>query len=331
VTVLVQSMRGKLWVGLAVSAALLWVAARGVSLDEVWGELRRVQPVWLIPLVASIFVRFWLTAVRWQLLLRPVKHVGIHRLFGVTMVGFMANNLLPARLGELVRAYALGRTEGLPGSLPFATIVIERVFDGFTLLLFLMGGLSFLRPSPTLLWAAGLTGGLYLGVLGGLLLLRSGRGLGVLTRAVEALPARVAAPLRGLLESFRLGLGVLGNARALGGVALLSLLIWGVNAAGVQASFAAFALDLPPHAAFLLLGTIAVALVLPSAPGYVGPLQVGTVEGLALLGVGRDTALSLSIVYHLANYVPITLVGLAYLSALNLTLRELRAAGAKTA
>jgi uncharacterized membrane protein YbhN (UPF0104 family) len=90
-------------------------------------------------------------------------------------------------------------------------------------------------------------------------------------------------------------------------------------------------LNLPPYASFLLLGTIAVALVLPSAPGYIGPLQVGTVEGLALVGVPRDTALSLSIVFHLANYIPITLVGLAYLSALNLTLGDLRTASEKSA
>jgi len=76
---------------------------------------------------------------------------------------------------------------------------------------------------------------------------------------------------------------------------------------------------------------IAVALVLPSAPGYVGPFQAGTVQGLALFGVARETALSLSIVYHLCNYIPITIAGLAYLSALNLTLGELRTASDKSA
>jgi hypothetical protein len=140
-------MRGKVWLGVAVSAVLLWVATRGVHLDEVLQQLRQVRPAWLVPVLISIFLRFWLTAVRWQLLLRPVKRVGVHRLFAITMIGFMANNVLPARLGEFVRAYALGRSEALPPSLPFATIVIERIFDGFTLLLFLVGGLSFLRPS----------------------------------------------------------------------------------------------------------------------------------------------------------------------------------------
>ena len=118
-------------------AVLLWVAVRGVNLDEVLLQLRQVRLVWLIPVLASILVRFWLTAVRWQLLLRPVKRIAVHRLFAVTLIGFMANNVLPARLGEFVRAYALGRSEALPASLPFATIVIERIFDGFTLLVFL--------------------------------------------------------------------------------------------------------------------------------------------------------------------------------------------------
>ena len=324
-------MRGKVLLGVAVSAVLLWVAVRGVSLDEVLQQLRQVRPAWLVPVLASIFLRFWLTAVRWQLLLRPVKRIGVHRLFAITMIGFMANNVLPARLGEFVRAYALGRSEALPPSLSFATIVIERIFDGFTLLVFLVGGLSFLQPSRTLLWAAGLTCVLYAGVLGGLVVLRTGRGLGLLTGALDRLPGRLAGPARRLLESFRAGLDVLSDVRALLLTALLSIVIWVVNAAGVEATFRAFTLDLPPYASFLLLGTIAVALVLPSAPGYVGPFQAGTVQGLAMVGVARDTALSLSIVYHLANYIPITVVGLAYLSALNLTLGELRTAGGKRA
>jgi len=324
-------MRTKIWLGVAVSAVLLWVAVRGVNLDEVLQQLRQVQLVWLIPVLASIVVRFWLTALRWQLLLRPTKRIGIHRLFAITLIGFMANNVLPARLGEFVRAYALGRSEALPASLPFATIVIERIFDGFTLLVFLVGGLSFLRPTRTLLWAAGLTCGLYLVVLASLLAIRTGHGLGLLTAVLDRLPERVGTSARRLLESFRAGLDVFGDPSAIVGTAMLSIVIWVVNALGVEAMFRAFSLDLPVYACFLVLGVIAVAVALPSAPGYVGPFQAGTVQGLALLGVARETALSLSIVYHLCNYIPITIAGLAYLSALNLTLGELRTAGGKSA
>lgn len=320
-------MRWKLWLGVAVSLALLWVAFRGVQLSDIALRLREVRTGWLVPMVASIFVRFWLTAVRWQLLLRPTKHVGVHRLFGVTMIGFMANNVLPARLGEFVRAYALGRSESLPVPLSFATIVVERVFDGLTLLLFLVGGLLFLRPAQWLVWSAILSFGLYLAVLVLLLSLRGESGGRWMARGLLLVPSRFRAPLVHLLGSFRLGLDVLGDARALGAIGGLSLAIWLVNVGGVQATFVAFSLDLPAHAAFLLLAIVAVALVLPSAPGYVGTFQIGTVAALALFDVPEATALSLSIVYHAANYVPITAVGLVYLSALRLTLGELRTAG----
>jgi hypothetical protein len=279
--------------------------------------------------LASIGVRFWLTAVRWRLLLRPAKRIGVHRLFGVTMIGFMANNVLPARMGELVRAYALGKSESLPTSLSFATIVLERLFDGFTLLAFLVGGLAFLKPEPWLVWSAAGSFALYLAVLGALLGLHRGRAVGLVTAALARLPLRLRARAGGLVESFALGLEALGDRRALAGAAGLSLCIWLVNVAGVRLTFAAFSLALPLHAAFLTLAIVAIALVLPSAPGYVGTFQVGTVAALALFSVPEATALSLSILYHAVNYVPITACGLAYLGAMNLSLGELRAAGEK--
>jgi glycosyltransferase 2 family protein len=319
-------MRGKFWLGVVVSAVLLWVAVRGVRLEEIQQSLAEVRPVWLLPVLLSIAVRFWLTAVRWQVLLRPVKLVGLHRLFGVVMIGFMANNVLPARLGEFVRAYALGKTESLSKSLAFATIVLERLFDGFTLLAFLLVGVLFLRPGPLIVWSAVTAFGLYLGILVVLMGIRAGRGVGWL---LARLPGRIRDKAAGLLDSFALGLDVLGDARGLALSSVLSVAIWLVNAAGMWATFEAFSLHLPAYAAFVVLAIMALALVLPSTPGYVGPLQAGTVLALSLFSVPKAEALSLSIVYHAVNYVPITIAGLAYLAALNLTLGELRAVGEK--
>jgi uncharacterized protein (TIRG00374 family) len=313
----------------AASAALLAVAFRGVDLAEVGRAFGDLRPAWLLAVVASLAVRFWLTALRWQVLLRPVKTVGVHRLFAVTLVGFMANNVLPARMGELVRAYALGRVEALAAPLAFATIVVERVFDGLTLVLFLAGGLLFLRPRPWLVWSALASTALYLGVLAVLCSLRGARGRALLGALVERLPGRWQAGSHRLLDSFRLGLDVLGSPAALLATAALSLAIWTASALGVEAMFRAMALGLPAHAAFLFQAIVAVALILPSAPGYVGAFQVGAVAALALYAVPEATALSLSIVFHAANYVPITLAGLAYLGALNLSLGDLRAASGR--
>jgi uncharacterized protein (TIRG00374 family) len=320
------SGRWKPWIGVAVSLAFLWVAARGVDLTELGSAFRQLRPVWLVPTFVLLFVRFWCTAVRWQLLLRPVKVVSVHRLFGVTMIGFMANNVLPARMGEIVRAYALAKAETLATSLSFATIVLERVFDGFTLLAFLVGGLFFLRPERWLIWSAVVSFCLYVAVLGGLLWLKRAPGLG---RGLARLPASVRDRVAGLLGSFALGLDVLGDGRALTLVAGLSLFIWAVSAVTVWTMFAACSLDLPAHAAVVLLAIVAVAVALPSAPGFVGTFQAGTVAALGLFAVPESTAFSFSILYHALHYVPITVTGLVYLSLMNLTLSELRMAGEK--
>lgn len=321
-----MSGRWKTWAGVAVSLALLWVAARGVDPTELGRAFRHLRPVWLIPTFALLFVRFWFTAVRWQVLLRPIKTISVHRLFGVTMIGFMANNVLPARMGEFVRAYALAKSETLSTSLAFATIVLERVFDGFTLLAFLVAGLLFLRPERWLVWSAVASFCLYVAVLGGLLWLRHGRGFGwVLAR----LPLSVRDRAARLLDSFTLGLDVLGDGRALAVIAGLSLFIWAISAVTAWTMFAAFSLDLPAHAAVLLLAIVAVAVALPSAPGYVGTFQAGTVAALALFAVPESTAFSFSVLSHVLHYVPITVTGLVYLSLMNLTLSELRTAGAK--
>src|SRR5262245_3441295 len=98
-------MRWKLWLGIAVSLVLLWFAFRGVDLDEVGRAFASVRPGWVVLVFLSLPLRFWLTAVRWQVLLPPDKPIPVHRLFGITLIGFMANNVLPARIGEFVRAY----------------------------------------------------------------------------------------------------------------------------------------------------------------------------------------------------------------------------------
>jgi uncharacterized protein (TIRG00374 family) len=319
------SGRAQTWVGVAVSLALLAVAARGVNPGEIADAFRHLRPVWLVPTFALLFVRFWCTAVRWQVLLRRIKVISVHRLLGVTMIGFMANNILPARMGEFVRAYALAKSETLPASLAFATIVLERVFDGFTLLAFLVAGLFF-RPERWLVWSAVASFGLYVAVLGSLLWLRHGRGFGwALARLPLALRDRAAR----LLDSFALGLDVLGDGRALAIVAALSLAVWSVSAVTVWTLLAGFGLELPAHASVLVLAIVAVAVALPSAPGYVGTFQAGTVAALSLYAVPESTAFSFSILFHVIHYVPITAIGLAYLWLMNLTLSELRMAGEK--
>ena len=318
--------KARVWIGLGVSLVCLWLAFRGVEVDQVIQSFRDVRPLYLIPvLLLAVFVRFFVTALRWQVLLRPVKRIGLHRLFSVTMIGFMANNVLPARMGEFVRAYALGKTEHLSKSLSFATIVVERVFDGLTVVLFFFFSIFFFTFPPVITWLAYASLGLYLVVLLGLLWLWSGRSFGPFVGLAGLLPVRVRARGQGLLASFALGLDVLGHGWALLAVSALSILDWLVIVASLYFMFLAFDLPLSPVAAFFVTVVMALGVMLPSSPGFVGPYQAATVLGLQVFSVPPSIGLSVSLVSHAIQYVPITLIGLVYFWRENLSFRELEA------
>src|SRR3990170_5712826 len=128
--------RWQFWIGLAVSAIFLWLALRGLRLEDLWESLRGARYAWLVPGIAAYFVAVWARAWRWHYLLRPLKRIPLRTAFPVVAIGYMGNNIYPARAGEVLRAYILRRKEGIPFTASFATILVERVFDGVVMLLF---------------------------------------------------------------------------------------------------------------------------------------------------------------------------------------------------
>ena len=128
--------RWQLLLGVLVSLLFLWLAVQGLHLQEVLGYLRSANYWWLLPGVAVYFLAVWARTWRWHYLLRPVKVLAIRRLFPIVCIGYFGNNVFPARLGELLRAYVLRRDADVPISTSLAPIIIERVFDGLVMLLF---------------------------------------------------------------------------------------------------------------------------------------------------------------------------------------------------
>ena len=133
-----MSRRWQFWLGLLVSAAFLWVALRALKIEEVFGILRAANYAWLLPGVAVYFVAVVARSWRWQALLKPLKVVSIRKLFPVVVIGYMGNNILPARSGEVLRSYVLKRKENVPVSASLATVIVERVFDGVVMLGFVI-------------------------------------------------------------------------------------------------------------------------------------------------------------------------------------------------
>jgi uncharacterized protein (TIRG00374 family) len=240
------------------------------------------------------------------------------------MIGFMANNVLPMRLGEIVRAYSLGMSAGVSKSTAFATIVVERAFDLLAILLFL--GLGLLRHSfAPWVQAAGYAAlAICLGMFLVMALFRWKRetALRLFRFVVRRLPERMAEKTEALLTRFLDGLEVLARGNQLVWVTVLSVATWLAMALGFYFCVLAFGMDLPWDASLVLMVVCALAVMLPSGPGFVGTFEVGARYGLELFGVPENTALSYAVYYHAVQFLPITALGFYHLWRESLSLRK---------
>jgi len=317
----------KILLGLAVSAALLLYFFWDVDLRAVGSRLRETRWEFLGAVGALNILALWLRAWRWYYLYPP--GAGPSHLFNATMIGYMANNLLPLRAGELVRAYVASR-RGPRFWTSVATLVVERVLDalavGLTVAILLL-----VVPFPrNLRWSAFLF--LILALAAMLVLAVIATAPGACAGIVRACFARwrwLERRLLDVLSTMSEGLRSIRAPSHLAPVLLSSVAIWLTLALLVWAAFQSARLSLPFTAAWTVLAFLGLGVSLPSSPGFVGVIQAATVLALDLFGVPRSDALSVSILLHVAQFVPVTLLGLILLLVEHVSLGEAtRAAGA---
>lgn len=328
------------WRGIAgflLSGALLWWVLRDVSLAVVWAELRRADP-WLF-LWATFFatIIFPIRALRWRVILEPVApNVPFGPLWRATAIGMMINNVLPARAGELARAFALTReVPQVTFSTAVASLVVDRLFDAVVLLA--LGLVAFMDPAfpsdatiggQTLAdWAVvgiALTFGLMAVVY---LIVFFPRAL---IAAFEALSRRISPKIeeRGRMALLRFadGLSVMRSPRRFVLVFLWTVLHWLVAALGTYLGFLAVGIDLPFSAALFVQTVTGFGVALPSAPGFFGVFEAISVVSLAVYGVSAALATSWAIGFHILTFIPITLIGTMYFVRLGMHFRDLKAA-----
>ena len=326
--------------GLVVTLGLLAWALHGVDARALIDHLRRANPWLMAATTALATLTFPLRAIRWQLILRSPNgsRLPLGPLWHATAIGFMANNLLPVRAGELARAYAARQAVSVRFTTALASIAVERVFDGLVLVgLFTVALTVPSFPRDATIGGVRLAGlatagaGLFAGILIIALFVvhRPAPWMALLGRVARAvLPARTADRVTHLAEGLVAGLDVLKSPGRFLGVAAWSLLLWLVNAASFAVCFRAFGLPVPPEGALLLQGVIGFGVALPSSPGFVGVFEAATRGTLAMYGVDATRAVSYAVAYHIGTFVPITLLGLASLSRMRLHLAELRSAAA---
>lgn len=302
---------GQLLVGLAVSGFLLWLTVRQIDATDMAAALKQAQFWYLLPAVITYFVDLGVRTWRWTVLLRAVRPVRWRDLCPVTTIGYMSNMLLPARMGEIVRAAVLAR-RGVPVSAALGSIATERVLDGLTTVAILLVASRFL-PLPDWL-VAGLVSlsAVFLGALLVLIVLLASRGRadGLLATFGERVPALSRG--RAWLAQFVAGAGALRSPALLVRAIVIGLLAWTCSALQYFWIFRAFDLPLGAAAAFFAVSAVGLSSAIPAAPGYVGSFEFVGVASLGLLGVEPGVALSAILVIHLLQIVPVTVAGMFF-------------------
>jgi uncharacterized protein (TIRG00374 family) len=315
-------------IGLLVSGFFLYLAFRKTDLHEVSAHLAAANYWYLIPASALTIFAFWIRAVRWGVLLHPLKPIPLGQLFSATMVGFMCNNLLPMRLGELVRAWVIGRSAHIRASAAFATIIIERLFDLFSMI-GVFGIVLIFAPFENRPFKLGVLLALLAGaaVLGALLLFHhKGESFGAI--ALRFVPRAIRPRVDALMTNFQSGLEIFRDPGRLAIIALLTFAMWFCFAIVIRICFASARLEtggltLPPLASLVVLVVLAIGIMVPSGPGFVGTLQAAAVLAFAIIGYrDQSRALSFSILYHVTQWFPVVAVGLVCLMKENLSLAQ---------
>ena len=329
----------KFWIGIIVSAGILYAAFYRINFRQLLVNLQDANYIYLFPIVFIIFVNMALRAVRWGFLLLPIKKIGFTNLFEGILIGFMANNVLPVRMGEFVRAYIIGRSERIRKSASFATVMVERLFDGLTVLGLLVVVLLFIHlPPENIHFKKALHMGGYItvaiyGFTFVILAIIKTQTRWFLKTALfftRPFPSRVAKNGISTIKSFKEGLVSVESTRTMLISFGYSLVIWAVFAYSIYLMGLSFGLQLSISATAMVLLAICLAMMIPSTPGYIGPYHASVAYALVLYNIPLEKALSFSLVFHAANYIPITVAGFLYLWKHHLSLRKIREEEQKT-
>jgi uncharacterized protein (TIRG00374 family) len=315
--------RWQFWVGLAISAVFMWDALRGLRLADMWETLQNAQYGWLLPGVAVYFLAVVVRAWRWHYLLRPLKAVSTKTMFPIVAIGYMGNNIYPARIGELLRAFVLRQREGVSVSASLATIIVERALDGVVMLAFVFLNLPELAnltsssgfagsiQALALIGAAVFLGAVLVFIL---MAIYPDRAAAVVESFNQRLvPERFQDAISGFTDRFLQGLASLRSPVDVIMVLLTSVVIWLLETVKYWFVMHAFPFTVSFFALMLMNGIVNLATTIPSAPGYIGTFDRPGIAVLEAYGVDKGIAAGYTLVLHAALWLPITMLGAYYL------------------
>jgi len=326
----------KFWLGIGVSVFFMALLFRKLDFDQLWAALVTVDYRYILLAVVCTFTSYFLRAVRWHYLLIPEKRIPFASLYPATIIGYMANNVLPARLGEFVRAYVLAQQEGLQTPAVFASLVIDRLFDGFTVMLILLLTLFTLRMPQGLAEAETLlrTGGivtfvLYAGIVAFLFLLKHQtlRTLAWTGVLLKPFPQSLSDRVIPLLGSFIGGIRMSSRGGHIAAVLASSLAVWVFCIIPIDLVLRGFGIHLPITASMFILVLLVFAVMVPASPGFIGTYHYACYKGLSAFAIPESMAVSIALVIHALGFFPVILAGFYYLWRNRIDLNSIAASG----
>ncbi|MEE9199737.1 MAG: lysylphosphatidylglycerol synthase transmembrane domain-containing protein [Dehalococcoidia bacterium] len=330
----------RLWLGVLISGIFLALFLYGIDYPKTGDALRNANYIYVLPAILVYFGSLWFRTIRWQFLLKHLRWMPLGRLYKVLLVGYMANNLLPVRLGEVARSYYLGQRERVSATSTLATIGVERAYDGITLIFFVLVVWPFLPLSKLL---KGESGELeVVRVLGSAAVVavfvialivfiavavRPELGRRLTDLLLLVVPHRFKGKVRELSELFLGGLESLNSPGKLLIIFVLSVPIWLMEA--VMYYLMTFAFDLDVSFALIIVTTATSNLIatLPATSGGIGTFEWATKVTLVSFGVNTEVSVAYAAALHVALWLPVVLAGLIYLWSQHRSLGELARGG----
>ena len=327
-----------LTVGIAVSGYLIWKLFGNIDVEKLVDTLKTANYFWLIPNILLIAFAMYQRAYRWKFMLLPIKQVKFPNLLAATCVGFMANNVLPARLGEFVRAYSLSSQDReISKSASLATIFVERMIFDLVALLIIFGSMLIFSENlkvqleSNLEFGSKIIAGSKFAVfvaLGGIAIMltfahKPDRIGHMLTKYLFFLPDKIKDGIKSIVLKFSDGLKFLTSMKAVFNVGFQTLLLWIMMGVSNYFVFLSFGFDIPIEASFVLLVVVSILIMAPSTPGFLGVYHYGVVISLGIYGITDEEAKACALILHAAQYIVITLMGFYFLKKEHLSLKAL--------
>jgi len=310
--------RWQFWLGAIISAVFLTIALRGLHLTDLWETIKSAKYGWIIPGIIVYFFAVWARVWRWHYLLRKIKVIPLKAMWPAVVIGYMGNNVYPFRAGEVIRAYILKRNEQVPVSASIATVLVERIFDGLVMLIFVLIALPTVPNLPIWLKQTVIYASLLFSIA--LLFLIIWAIKPTLAKNVYSffitkfIPEKFQTPLLSMADNFTHGLASLRSFTDVVMVFVTSTVIWLLETVKYWFVMHAFNFVVSFFALMLMNGVVNLATTIPSAPGYIGTFDGPGIEVLKVFGVDPLIATGYTLVLHAALWLPITLLGFWYMT-----------------